>query len=279
MVYLLATLANDADYVPSLLHALGAELELPAAPAPLETWGVGYFAEGRALIIRKPAEILKTRSVFDLAPQVSSRVVVACAQSSPVREQTPPFRFRRWLFACTGELHALGQLRGKLLDRLPDFVRTELGAASPGELAFGMFLAELHRSQLLDDPLADVSTLGAALGRTGRAIHMLVNEASGDAELPPVRAAFVATNGKVVLVSRAGMPLFLKQQEGLEALPDGPPDPALTDFKQIAEALKRFRAVVIARNVAQQRPGWRELEEGRTVAIDNKLDILPIEVA
>lgn len=273
MVYLLATLANDADYMPSLLFALSGDLSVPELGSAPEAWGVGYYADGRALIIRKPAEILTQRSAFELAPKVQSRILMTCARAGGIGEHTPPFRFRRWLFGHAGNLAPLAELRSKILDRLPDFIRTELGEASGGELAFGMFLAELHRTTLLDDASADPAVLGAALGRTADTIRRLSTESGAG----PVEAAYVASNGRAVMASRAGVPLYWKVQEGLEALPEGPPDPAMTDFKQVAAALKRFRAVVVARHVASGRSGWSEIEEGRTLAIDNSLGVRTVD--
>jgi hypothetical protein len=274
MVYLLATLVNDAEYLPSLLAALAAEVGLRRPPAPLETWGVGYFADGRALIIRKPVEVLRARSAFELAPAVKSKVLLACAQVSPVREQTPPFRFRRWLFAVGGDLEALGRLRGKVAERLPDFVRTEFGGASPGELAFGMFLADLHRASRLDDPLMDAPAVGETLARTAETIARL----SGEVEGGPVRATYVASNGRALAVAASGQAASWKVQEGLEALPGGPPDPAMNDFKQVAEGLRRFRAVIVASGAPTGGPGWRELRAGEGFAVDARLGLSRFDV-
>lgn len=268
MVYLLGTIANDADHMPSLLWALANELEPPAVD-PQETWGVGYYADDRALIIRKPVELLNQRSAFQLAPEVMSRIVVAAAHGGASREHSPPFRFRRWLFAFNGNLDPLLGLRAKILDKLPDFVRTELREASGGELAFGMLLAELHRANLLDDTLAEGQALAGAVARTVDTIGRLVTEAgTGSAQ-----ASYVATNGRLLLVARSGIPVAWKVQQGLDSLPEGPPDPALTDFKQIAAALKRFRAVVVA--AGAPRPGWTEVGEGKVLTIDAKLQIRP----
>lgn len=271
MVYLLATLANDAEHMPSLLHALAAELEAPG-PAPQETWGVGYYADDRALIIKKPASILHERSVYELAPQVRSRIVIACAKEGADRETAPPYRFRRWLFGCTGDLEPLASLREKVVDKLPDFIRSEIREANAGGLAFGMFLSELHRSSVLEDPLADGRTLGEALARTVDTVRRLSTEADGG----PAKASFVASNGRVVLISNAGAPIARKLQVGLERLPDGPPDPAMTDFKELAAALKRFRAVVVAPGEAGDRPDWEDIAEGQTLAVDGQLGVVEV---
>jgi predicted glutamine amidotransferase len=231
-------------------------------------WGVGYYAEDRALIIRKPAELLTTRSAFELAPNVQSSIVLACVKRDvKALEQAPPHRFRNWLFGYCGDLSSLSQVRARVVDRLPDFVLPEIGDSTGGSLAFGMFIGELHRTGLLLDPLATHSALAQAMHRTADAVRMLAVEAG--VEEP--KCTYVATNGRVVIASRAGASLFTKTQEGLESSPHGPQDPSLGEFKRLAEALKRFRAMILTQNVAQGRTGWSEVQEGSTIFFDRKL--------
>src|SRR5688572_30636724 len=178
MVHLVAVVANDADHMPSLLHALRNELAVPGTPASGETWGVGYYAEDRALIIRKPAELLGTRSVYELASNVQSTVLLACARSHMgARELAPPHRFRGWLFGYSGEVDMIAPMKATIVDRLPDFVRSEIGDAKPGALVFGMFIAELHRASMLDDALAGPEAFAQALSRTCDAVRMFATEA------------------------------------------------------------------------------------------------------
>lgn len=268
MVHLVATLANDADHMPSLLHALRNEVHLPEQPVPGEVWGVGYYAEDRALIIRKPAELLKARSVFELAPKVQSSIVLACVKREVTAlEQAPPHRFRNWLFGYSGDLSSLSTVKDRVVDKLPDFVLPEIGDSTGGALAFGMFITDLHRSGLLQDPLANHPQLAQSLQRTAEAVRMLAVEAG----VSEPKATYVATNGRVVLASRSGAPLFSKLQEGLESSPHGPTDPSLNEFKRLAEALKRFRALVLTENVVSGRSGWNEVQEGSTIFFDRKL--------
>lgn len=270
MVHLVATLANDADYMPSLLYALRSEVVLPGTGTPGETWGVGYYAEDRALIIRKPAELLTTRTVYELAPNVQSSIVLACVhRGTQSREHAPPHRFRSWLFGYAGDLSPLYALKSRIVEKLPDFVKSEPGEGTGGALAFDMLIAEIHRSGHLDDVLTKHESLAQALVRTADQIKRLTTEAGA----PPIEAAYVATNGRVVLAHRSGPALYWKLQVGLEPSPHEPSDPSLGEFKRVAEALKRFRAIALAREVAPGRPGWTEIPDGATVFFDRKLEL------
>jgi hypothetical protein len=270
MVHLLASIANDAEYMPALLYALRREARPPETPVPNETWGVGYFADERGLIVRKPASILDERSAFSVGQDLRSHIVMVSARSEADRADAPPFRFRQWLFGYAGDLDPLGRLQPTVAPKLPSFVQSSLGDGHGGRLAHAMFLTELHRAGLLEDPLADAGEMGAALGRTAEALSRLAPEAG----VSEVQASFVASNGRVMVVTRAGRPLFMREVRGLERLPDGPVDETLHDFKRIAAALRRFRAQVVTSDVDAERAGtWRRLEPQGTTVVEANLDV------
>lgn len=269
MVHLLAAVANDAEYMPALLSALRGQVRLPERVAPGETWGVGYFADDRGLIVRKPTTILEDRSAYGIARDLKTRFVMVCARVEQTQSDAPPFRFRRWLFGYTGNLDALGALQGKVAPRLPDFVQDVLGDGHGGRLAHAMFLTELHRAGILEDPLAEPAEMGAALERTAETLARLGPEAGVDG----FEASFVASNGRVLVVTRAGRALFTREVNGLENLPEGPLDETLHDFKRIAEALKRFRARVVALDVLPDAPGWEQLGARGSTVVDATLQV------
>ena len=153
MVHLLASIANDAEYMPALLYALRGEARAPQTPVVDETWGVGYFADRRGLIVRKPASLLEERSAFAVAGEIRSPILMVSARGERDRAYAPPFRFRQWLFGYTGNLDRFGALQSTIAHKLPSFAQDVLGEADGGRLAFAMFLGELHRAGLLEDPL------------------------------------------------------------------------------------------------------------------------------
>lgn len=271
MVHLLASIANDPEYMPALLHALRPETRLPEEPASDETWGVGYFEDRRGLIVRKPASLLEERSAFSVAGDLRSGILMVSVRSERDRLNAPPFRFRQWLFGYAGKLEGVGALQSTIAPKLPNFVGDVLGDGDGGRLAHAMFLAELHRASLLEDPLAEASALGAALERTAEALVRLAPEAGVDT----LDASFMASNGRAMLVTRAGRPLLMREVSGLENLPDGPVDETLHDFKRVAESLRRFRARVVTNQVDPDRRGlWTELPERGTTVIESGLDLL-----
>ena len=84
----------------------------------------------------------------------------------------------------------------------------------------------------------------------------------------------MASNGRVMVVTRAGRPLLMREVAGLERLPDGPVDETLHDFKRVAEALRRFRAQVVTLGVEPEHEGrWQALSAHGTTVIEANLDV------
>lgn len=271
MVQLLAAMATDAEHMPSLMYALRGILEV-ADPGEgvSDVLGLGYYGDERALTMRKPGELLERRSLYELAAKVKSSVVLAAVRQG-VKDtlHAPPHRFRKWLFTAVGDLTVLSELRPRIVDALPSFIRTEIQDAHPAELAFGMFLRELHERGQLDDVLLEARLYADAMKRTAEMMRALAHEAG----LGAPTASFAATNGRSVLAGRYGPALYTKRQEGLEAVPDGPLDPELNDVQLVVEALKRFRAVIVcAAGASAPGPEWREIPENTTLWVDRSLN-------
>lgn len=272
MVQFLAAMATDAEHMPSLMYALRGLLEVapPMEPGVSDVFGLGYYADERALTMRKPGELLERRTLYELAAKVKSSVVVAAVEQGVKHSpNASPHRFRRWLFTAVGDLSPLAKLRPRILDALPSFIRSEIQEANAGELAFGMFLRELHDRGQIDDVLLEPRLYAEAMKRTAEMMKALADEAGIAAPL----ASFAATNGRSVVAGRYyGPALYTKRQEGLEAVPEGPLDAELNDVQLVVDALKRFRAVVVcAGGSGAPGPEWREVPENTTLWIDRTL--------
>lgn len=271
MVQLLAAVATDAEHMPSLMYALRGLLEVPPlGEGESDVFGLGYYGDDRALTMRKPGELLERPSLYELAAKVKSGVVLAAVQRG-VKDtiHAAPHRYRRWLFTASGDLSVLSELRGRIVEALPGFIRSEIQEVNPSELAFGMFLRELHDRGQLDDALLEPRLYAEAMKRASDMMQSLAHEAGKSAPA----ASFAATNGRCVLAGRYGPPLYTKRQEGLEAVPEGPLDEELHDVQRVIEALKRFRAVIVAGGSSTAPgPDWRELPPNSTLWVDRSLN-------
>src|SRR5262245_5543782 len=182
------------------------------AQPPVARWGLGYIQGGDVLLVRTPRS---SEIAVDLAGPLSE-IPTDCAIAQAVTDtrfggtdNTPPFRFRRWLFAQTGQLawSNLEEVAPRLLEHVPEYLRRNIKGRTPGELTFHLFLAMLHDEGNIDDPNLPVTATRRALAATLRLIN---------AELDKAGKAFVIgnvalTNGRSMVVARIDEPLRLRR--------------------------------------------------------------------
>ena len=130
------------------------------AHPPVSRWGLGYIQGGDVLLVRTP----KASTVaVDLAGPLIAEIKTDCAIAQAIRDEgtavggtdnTPPFRFRRWMYAQTGLEGALfaDDIAPRLLEHIPEYLRRNLKGRTPAELTFHVFLAMLHDEGNIDDP-------------------------------------------------------------------------------------------------------------------------------
>jgi len=169
---------------------------LSAGP-PVSRWGLGYSQGGDVLLVRTPKS---SQKAVDLAGPLAE-IPTDCAIGQAVADDrfggtdnTPPFRFRRWMFALTGTPE-VDAVTGRLLEQIPDYLRRNLKGKTPGELIFHVFLAMLHDEGSVDDPNINPQATRRALAAT---IKLVANEVGH-----PVKLGNVAlSNGRSMIVAR-----------------------------------------------------------------------------
>lgn len=200
---LFACMCNQAQRLAEALAPVRAAL---IAPPPVNRWGLGYIQGGDVLLVRTP----KTSEVaIDLAAPLAE-IATDCAIAQaivdpqarfPGTDNTPPFRFRRWLFAQTGAfaLADLGDAGPRLLAQVPEYLRRNMKGRTPAELAFHLFLARLQEDAHLDDPNLPVAVTRRALAAT---LATFRDELARDgSSVVPGNVAL--TNGRSMVVARA----------------------------------------------------------------------------
>lgn len=197
-----------------LAEALAPVRSTLIAPPPVKRWGLGYVQGGDVLLVRTPRS---SDQPVDLAGPLSE-IPTDCAIAIAVRDETstlggtdntPPFRYRRWMYAQTGllELRGLEDVVPRLLEHIPEYLRRNLKGRTPAELAFHLFLAMLNEEGHLDDPNLPVATTRRALASTLRLINAELEKAGKATGLGNV----ALTNGRSMVVARIDEPLRLRR--------------------------------------------------------------------
>jgi predicted glutamine amidotransferase len=181
-------------------------------------------------------------------------------------ENTPPFRYRNWLFAQRGTIDGFDQIRSPLLERLPEFLRCNLRGETDGEAMFYSFLSCLDEDIGLDCDRISAARIREALrSALSRGDQLLARAGQPAAALD----WFVSDGEHLVSLHRTGTMMYRRFEapEELEALlPEGPP----------AAPPHPFRCSVLASGLDTLPEKWSRLEPGNLVTL-NRTDPPAIE--
>jgi hypothetical protein len=186
------------------------------AQPPVSRWGLGYIQGGDVLLVRTPKS---SALAVDLAGPLTAEIKTDCAIAQAVRDEggsplggtdnTPPFRFRRWMYAQTGLDSRLfvDEIAPRLLEHIPEYLRRNLKGRTPAELTFHVFLAMLHDEGNIDDPNLPPTATRRALAATLR----LVTAELARAGRPQSLGNVALTNGRSMVVAHLDEPLRLRR--------------------------------------------------------------------
>jgi hypothetical protein len=210
---LFACICNQPQRLSAALAPVRAAL---VAQPPVSRWGLGYIQGGDVLLVRTPKA---SATPVDLAGPLTAEIKTDCAIAQAMRDEgaavggtdnTPPFRFRRWLYAQTGLDGQLlsDDIAPRLLEHVPEYLRRNLKGRTPAELIFHVFLAMLHDEGGLDDPNLPPPVTRRALAATLRLVGAeLVRGGKPQAVLGNV----ALSNGRSMVVAHLNEPLRLRR--------------------------------------------------------------------
>ena len=164
--------------------------------------GLGYIQGGDVLLVRTPKSEAP-RPVDSRAPL--AEIATDCAIGQAVDDErfggtdnTPPFRFRRWMFAHAGTPASTGRPPAcRARSRVP---APQHQGPTPGELVFHVFLAMLHDEGSIDNPNRPRAATRRALAATMRLVA--TEHAEGSADRSWRSATSRRTNGRSMVVAR-----------------------------------------------------------------------------
>lgn len=270
---LAAILQTDPTLLRCQVHRLAAYVSLAGPEGPPDAYGFGHYAAGSVLLGKRPTGAPAALSLTDLVGKVDSEALLVHARNATVGkakdENTHPFRYRSWLFAHDGTVEGFDRVRPRLVAALPDFLRRAIVGDTDSEHAFMLFLSMLKQEGRLDDLDLEPQAAGRALARTVRQLEAFGRDAG---EQRPSRLVFVATNGRVLVGSRRGGPLFYALYEGIVpctldgiGLDTPESDPRVRPHR-------RVKAVCFANRLLQPN-GFIEVPEGSVVAVGRSLQV------
>src|SRR5882672_1436086 len=217
---LFACICNQPQRLPIALAPVRAAL---IGQPPVSRWGLGYVQGGDVLLVRTP----KASAVpVDLAGPLTAEIKTDCVIAQAVRDDglglggtdnTPPFRFRRWMYAQSGLDNQLfsgaaggaaEEVTPRLLEHIPEYLRRNLKGRTPAELIFHVFLAMLHDEGNIDDANLSPAASRRALAAT---LKLVAAELARAGKTESGLGNVALTNGRSMVVAHLDDPLRLRR--------------------------------------------------------------------
>src|SRR3990172_204680 len=270
---LVAILQSDPNLLRCQVRRLEEHVVLREAERVPDAYGFGYYKGNDVLLGKGPRGAPASYKLTQLAGSVDSEALLAHARYATVGgqkdENTHPFRFRRWLFAHDGTVEVFPEVKPRLLEALPEFLRRNVEGETDSEHAFMLFLKSRREGGQLDALDVEARTVGRALARVTRELEGWSREAGA---IKPSSLNFVATNGRVLAATRRGRPLHYALLEGImpckrDGIGPGTPenDPRMRSHRQV-------KAVCFATHLRQPN-GFLEVPEASVVAVSRALQV------
>ena len=204
---LFACMCNQPQRLSAALTPVRAVL---LAQPPVSRWGLAYSQGGEVLLVRTPKSSPKPVDLTAPLAEISTDCAIGQAVNDERysgTDNTPPFRFRRWMFAMSNQPN-IDAAAPRLLEHVPEYLRRNLRGKTPGELVFHVFLAMLHDEGAVDEPNLPVQHTRRALAATIKLVHAEQQKAGGAAVS---LGNIITSNGRSMVVAHADTPLRLRR--------------------------------------------------------------------
>jgi predicted glutamine amidotransferase len=271
---LAAVLQTDSNLLRCQLNRLDRCVTLQDGDALPDGYGFGYYGgSGDPLLGKRPTGASTLLSLSELVGRVDAEALVVHSRRATVGnakdENTQPFRYRRWLFAHDGAIEGFAQVRPKLLAALPDHLSRQIAGDTDSEHAFMLFLKLLRDENLVDDLDVEPQAAGRVLARTVKQLEAWCRDVG---EGRPSRLTFVATNGRIMVATRRGGPLFYALLEGILPCELDALDLSTPESEPKLRPHRRVKAVCFATRLCQPN-GFIEVPDGSVVAVSRNLQV------
>jgi hypothetical protein len=255
-----------------LKTALGPVRPALVAQPPVHRWGLGYIQGGDVLLVRTPRA---STTPVDLAGPLAE-IATDCAIAQAVRDDhgqfggtdnTPPFRFRRWLYGQSGMPGAtvVETLTPRLLEHIPEYLRRNIKGRTPAELVFHVFLSMLHDEGNIDDPNLPTAATRRALAATLRLVGAELEKAGAALALGNV----AVTNGRSMVLAHAdATPLRLRRLT--IANERGEPERGAESFRGV---------LLVSGGDGDPREGFEDIPANHAVLVSRDLNVTFADLA
>ena len=266
MARLLGFIANRPDLCNRFAEWDRAAIAARREPEDQWGWGAGFIQSGEILLKRRPLDESDSLDFADMIDDVRSDIIIAHIRRATVGElrtdNTHPFRYRHWMYASKGTVSAWIDVRTKLYESLPQFLKRSLRGETDSELLFHLFLSFLHDGGTLDHHTVSAADAFGALKSSLGLLDRIAKESGVGA----TKLNILMATPEYLLASHRGAPMAYRILLGREDL-----EPLFAQKgseKLRMPDLEPCRLAVVASDFQDDRipQGWTEVPAGAMIA-------------
>ena len=228
-------------------------------------WGVGFYQAGEVLLRRRPIDDREVIDLASLTRDVRTDALVGnvrgVAFGEPRTQNTQPFRYREWLFAHHGTVNKFEQLRNRLADSIPDYLRGNVRGETDSELIFFLYLSFLHDAGKLRGPTPAAAVTDALRGTRALLDRLAREEGAEDAGV----MGLLVSNGELLAGITRGADMAYRPVSGENDIEALLPEDGLR--RRRLPDMARVRFTIVASGLSEPRYGWTKMPERSTVVL------------
>jgi len=204
MARLFGLIGNRADLAGRVLLAERDVLKVRVSEPGRIGWGIGFHQGGEVLMRKRPIDEHEEIDFGTIAGDIRGDVVIGHVRQATVgalrTENTHPFRYRQWIFAQTGTIGRFEKARERLMESVPEFLRSGIRGDTDSEIVFHIFLSFLHDEGLLNEAQVPDEAATKAL----RGTLALVDSIAAEVGAEPPKTNILVTGGRSICAIHRG---------------------------------------------------------------------------
>lgn len=263
MTHLLGYICSNSSLTPYAIESIRDEA-WPQSAAPWAASGFGWLQESRTLLQKHPHHGAPV-DMLGLMADISARALVGHmsrdTNGGVDSLDLQPFRFRKWVYAQTGQLPQFETYRQELLAETPDYLRRGIHGSTAAELLFLRFYHHMSENGAL-----------AANGVHGEAVAHALADTLAEArrhaspqDSTDLGLNIIAVTERFMVAARTGAPMHLRRFEGIKHPAE---EPLFAGHRPKTISHPQFRATFVASGLEPTAGDWRELEKNAITWVD-----------
>lgn len=258
-------IGNRADLGARVLESSPEVLRVTPPPGEPVGWGIGFYQAGEVLLRRRPLDEREQIDLAEVTRDVKSDVAIGHVRKPTVgnlrTENTHPFRYRQWLFASTATIGKFEQMRERMLDSQPDFLRRNVRGDTDTECFFYLFLSFLHDAGHLADEVVDPKHVLQAL----RAAFSLVDRLGAELGVPEQAGNVLVTNGELMFGAHRSGSFCYRVLSGRSDVEELLGEDGLRQAR--VPSVESTHFTLVAADVPRLPERWQALEPGSLITL------------